>query len=320
MLVVASLGGQALLRRGEPLTPDHQRPHIRILSKAMASIAANHQLVIGYGNGPEAGLLVLQGVEYAKVEACPVDVVAAQVEFTVGYLIEQELGNLLPPERAFATVLTMVEVDPDDPAFQSPSTFIGPVYLKEEAERISRLKHWVFKPNGDKWQRVVAAPQPKRIVELRPIRWLLEHGTVIIAAGGGGIPILHGNGAGRGFAGVDCVIDPDHALELLARELRADVFVMLTDADAVYVGWGMPSQKAIRRASPDALATMSFGGRSTGPKLTAACRFATATGNRAAIGAAPDFDRILAGTAGTTISVHEAGITYAGPVAPAGRS
>lgn len=317
MLVVAAIGRSALLARGELLSPDDQRAHILNIAKALAPIAAAHQMVVGYGIGPQVGLLALAGAEYVRAEACPVDLVSVQTETAAGYMIEQELGNLLPVERPIATVLTMVEVDPDDPAFDSPTTFIGPVYLKEEAERLSHLKGWVFTRNRDKWRRVVASPQPKRIVELRPIRWLLEHGTVIIAAGGGGIPTMHEKGTGRGLAAVDCVIDSDLALELLARQLGADVFVMLTDADALYVGWGTPSQNAIRRASPDALATMSFAAGSIEPKVTAACRFATATGNRAAIGAAADLEQVLAGTAGTTISVHEAGIRYAGPVTSA---
>ena len=312
MLVVTALGGNALLRRGEPLTPDNQRAHIRIAARALAPIAAKHQVVIGHGEGPQVGLLALQGAAYARVEAYPVDVLGAHSEAAIGYMIEQELGNLLPVERAFATMLTMVEVDPDDPAFKTPTKFIGPVYLREEAERLSELKGWVFHLDGDKWRRVVASPEPKRIAELRPIKWLLEHGTIVIAAGGGGIPTMYENGHDRRRTGVECVVDKDLASELLARELGADVFVMLTDADAVYVEWGTPSRHAIRRASPDALATMAFTAGSMGPKVKAACRFAAATGNRAAIGALADLEQILAGNAGTTISVGEAGVTYAG--------
>lgn len=313
MLVVAALGGSALLRRGEALTPANQRAHIRILAKALAPVAAKHQIVIGYGNGPQLGLLALQGAEYAKVESCPVDVLAAHAEATIGYMIAQELGNLLPPERPFATVLTMVEVDPDDPAFETPTTFIGPVYLREEAERVSQVKSWVFKPDGDKWRRVVASPEPKRTLELRPIKWLLEHDAVVIAAGGGGIPTMYGKGANQKIEGVGCVIEKDLAAQLLARELDADAFVMLTEVDAVYVDWGKASQKAIRRASPAALAAFAFPAESIGAKVTAACRFATATGRRAAIGALTDLEPILAGDAGTTIATSEPGIVYAEP-------
>ena len=175
----------------------------------------------------------------------------AETEGMIGYMIEQELGNLLPFERPFATLLTMVEVDPNDPAFKNPTKFIGPVYAKDEADRLAAEKGWVFKQDGDKWRRVVASPEPKRIFELRPIKWLLEHNTIVIAAGGGGIPTMYEPGTERKLVGIECVIDKDLASELLARELDADLFVMLTDADAVYVDWGKPTQKAIRRGSPD---------------------------------------------------------------------
>lgn len=311
MLVVVALGGNALLRRGEPMTADNQRANVRIAAKALAPIAAEHQLVVGHGNGPQVGLLALQGAAYAQVETYPLDVLGAQTEGMIGYMIEQELGNLLPFERPFATILTMVEIDPGDPAFKHPTKFIGPVYLREEAERLTRESGWAFKPDGDKWRRVVASPEPKRIFELRPIKWLLEHDTVVIAAGGGGIPTMYQDGAHRKLAGVECVIDKDLASELLARELGADLFVMLTDADAVYVNWGQPTQKAIRRASPGALQTISFAEGSMGPKVAAACRFADATGKRAAIGALADLEAIIAGHAGTTVSVAEAGMSYA---------
>jgi carbamate kinase len=308
MLVVVALGGNALLRRGEPMTADNQRANIRIAAQALAPVAAKHQLVVGHGNGPQVGLLALQGAAYARVEAYPLDVLGAQTEGMIGYLIEQELGNLLPFERPFATILTMVEVDPNDPAFDKPTKFIGPVYLSEEAERMAADKGWVFKPDGDKWRRVVASPEPKRIFELRPIKWLLERNTIIIAAGGGGIPTMYEPRANRKLVGVECVIDKDLASELLARELNADVFVMLTDARAVYTDWGQPTQKAVRRASPAALEAMSFAAGSMGPKVDAACRFAKTTGKTAAIGALPDLVQILAGEAGTTISVAQDGV------------
>ena len=311
MLVVTALGGNALLRRGEPMTADNQRANVRIAAKAIAPIAAAHQLVIGHGNGPQAGLLALQGAAYARVELYPLDVLGAQTEGMFGYMFEQELGNLLPFERPFATMLTMVEVDPDDPAFLNPTKFIGPVYLREEAERLSADKGWVFKPDGDKWRRVVASPDPKRIFELGPIKWLLEHNAIVIAAGGGGIPTMYEKGKARKLAGVECVIDKDLACALLARELNADLFVMLTDADAVYVDWGKPTQKAIRRASVEALKSMSFAVGSMGPKVDAACRFAKSTGKTSAIGALADLERIIAGQAGTTISAAECDITYA---------
>ncbi len=311
MLVVTALGGNALLRRGEAMTAENQRRNVRIAAEALAPVAKQHQLVVGHGNGPQVGLLALQGAAYGKIETYPFDVLGAQTEGMIGYMIEQELGNLMPFERPFATLLTMIEVDPDDPAFGNPTKFIGPVYDKEEADRLAAEKQWVFKQDGDKWRRVVASPMPKRIFELRPIKWLLEHNAVVIAAGGGGIPTMYEKGKERTLTGVECVIDKDFASELLARELNADLFIMLTDADAVYVDWGKPSQKAIRRASPQALSAMSFPAGSMGPKVDAACRFASATGKKAAIGALADLNAIIAGEMGTTVTTQETGIVYA---------
>jgi carbamate kinase len=320
MLIVAALGGNALLRRGEPMTAENQRANVRLAARALAPIADKHQLVVGHGNGPQVGLLALQGAAYTSVDAYPLDMLGAQTEGMIGYLIEQELGNLLPFERPFATLLTMVEVDPRDPAFTNPTKFIGPVYDDAEAERIRTEKGWVFRQDGNHWRRVVPSPEPKRIFELRPIKWLLERDTIVIAAGGGGIPTVYEPGAGRTLVGVECVIDKDLASELLARELDADLFVMLTDTDAVYLDWGTPDQRAIRSASPSALRAQRFPAGSMGPKVEAACRFVEATGNRAAIGALGDIERILAGQAGTNVSLAEAGMTCAGePAAGVGR-
>jgi carbamate kinase len=311
MLIVVALGGNALLRRGEPMTAENQRRNVAIAADALAPIAERHQLVVAHGNGPQVGLLALQGAAYQKVETYPLDVLGAQTEGMIGYMIEQELGNRLAFERPFATLLTMVEVDPYDPAFSNPTKFIGPVYDKDEADRLAAGKQWVFKQDGAVWRLVVASPVPKRIFEIRPIKWLLQHNTIVIAAGGGGIPTMYEPGKLRTLTGVECVIDKDYASALLARELDADLFVMLTDADAVYTDWGTAQQKPIRRAHPDALAAMGFPAGSMGPKVTAACRFAAATGKDAAIGSLEDLSRVIAGEAGTTVSARAAGLRYA---------
>src|SRR6185369_13979338 len=184
MRIVVALGGNALLKRGEPMTSDVQRANIRVAAEALAPIAKQHQLVISHGNGPQVGLLALQGAAYKPDEAYPLDVLGAETEGMIGYMIEQELGNLLPFGVPFATVLTMVEVDTDDPGFADPTKFIGPVYPEAEARRLAAKKGWTVKPDGDSWRRVVASPMPKRIFELRPIRWLIEKDVVVIAAGG----------------------------------------------------------------------------------------------------------------------------------------
>ena len=191
MRIVIALGGNALLKRGEPMTADVQRKNIRIAAEAMAPVAGEHQVVISHGNGPQVGLLALQGAAYKAAEAYPLDVLGAETEGMIGYMIEQELGNLLPFEIPFATLLTMVEVDGNDPGFKNPTKFVGPVYDKAEAERIKAEKSWSFKQDGDKWRRVVPSPLPKRIFEIRPIKWLLDHGTIVVCAGGGGIPTMY---------------------------------------------------------------------------------------------------------------------------------
>ena len=313
MLIVTALGGNALLRRGQPLTAENQRANIIIAARALAPIAMEHQLVVGHGNGPQVGLLALQGAAYAKVETYPFDVLGAETEGMIGYMIEQELGNLLPFERPLATLLTMVEVDRADPAFQNPTKFIGPIYPKEEADRLATEKGWTFKVDGEAWRRVVPSPLPKRIFEMRPIRWLLEQGTVVIAAGGGGIPTMYAPGEERRLVGVECVIDKDLATELLARELGADLLAILTDVDAIYVDWGKPNARAIRRASPGALSALSFPAGSMGPKVEAACRFAAATGKRACIGSLGDLSGMIAGTAGTTVTTEADNILFADP-------
>jgi carbamate kinase len=227
-------------------------------------------------------------------------VLGAQTEGMIGYMIEQELGNLLPFEKPLATVLTMVEVDPDDPAFSDPNKFIGPVYEKAEAEQLAADKGWAIKPDGDKWRRVVASPMPKRIFEIRPITWLLERGAVVICTGGGGIPTMYEPGT-RTLVGSEVVVDKDRASALLARELEADLFVMATDVDGVYRDWGQPTQARIERATTSELEGSAFAAGSMGPKVEAAADFAERTGKRAAIGTLAEVGGLAAGTHGTSV-------------------
>jgi len=309
MRIVVALGGNALLRRGEPMTAEAQRANVKVAATALAAIQPGNEMVITHGNGPQVGLLALQGNAYKPDETYPLDVLGAETEGMIGYMIEQELGNLLPFEVPFATILTMVEVDRQDPGFQNPTKFIGPVYEETEARRLAAEKGWAIKQDGAKWRRVVASPAPKRIFELRPIRWLLEQGTVVIAAGGGGIPTVYD--ANRQLRGIEAVIDKDLCTELLARELAADLFIMATDVEAVFIDWGKPTAKAIRRAAPKDMHAFAFPAGSMGPKVEAACHFAEATGKAAAIGALKDLPAILKGQAGTTISGKAGGITWA---------
>jgi carbamate kinase len=310
MRIVIALGGNALLKRGEPMTAEAQRRNVKIAAEAIAPVARDHQVLISHGNGPQVGLLALQGAAYKADEAYPLDVLGAETEGMIGYMIEQELGNLLPFEVPFATLLTMIEVDPDDPGFKNPTKFVGPVYDKPTADRIAKEKRWIFKADGDKWRRVVPSPEPKRIFEIRPIRWLLEKGVIVIAAGGGGIPTMYERGADRKLIGVEAVIDKDLASELLARDLEADLFIMATDAPAVFLNWGKPDAKAIHRASPEAMRDHQFPAGSMGPKVDAACRFAEVTGKTAAIGALADIPAIVAGKKGTSISRAYEGLEW----------
>jgi carbamate kinase len=307
--VVVALGGNALLRRDQPPTADNQLENIRRAAAQLALVAAHHDLVLTHGNGPQVGLLALQSAAYEKVEAYPLDVLGAQTDGMIGYLLEQELANRLPATRAVTTLITRVEVDPQDPAFERPSKPIGPVYTKAESERVAADKGWVMAADGDGFRRVVASPQPLRVLGLQAIRWLLEHGALVIAAGGGGIPVSRkGEGSdAQGLQGVAAVIDKDLCTSLLARELQADVLIIATDVPAVYLDWGLPTQRAIGQVTPQALARHTFAAGSMGPKVAAACAFVLATGQRAVIGSLEQIEDMLAGTAGTQVRNGAAG-------------
>ncbi|MEL0213620.1 MAG: carbamate kinase [Euryarchaeota archaeon] len=303
MRIVVALGGNARLRRGQPMTAENQRENVRIAAKALEPITEGNQLVISHGNGPQVGLLALQSAAYEEVEAYPLDVLGAQTEGMIGYMIEQELGNLLPIEVPFATILTMVEVDPEDPAFQNPTKPIGPIYNQEDAKLLETEKGWVMKPDGEYWRRVVPSPEPHRIFEMRPIHWLLEKGTIVICAGGGGIPTIF-NSEGN-LEGVEVVIDKDRASSLLAFELEADLLIMATDADGVYQNWGTDSAEKISTTTPDEIETHQFEAGSMGPKVEAACDFVRRTGQRAVIGALADLPAMVAGSAGTQFVIEK---------------
>lgn len=301
MRIVVALGGNALLRRGEEMTVEAQRHNVGIAAAALAPVACQHQLVLSHGNGPQIGLLALQAAAYTSVKPYPLDVLGAQTQGMIGYLLEQELGNLLPVEVPFASILTMIEVDAHDPSFQNPTKFIGPIYSEEEARRIAASSQWTFKQDGTNWRRVVASPRPKRIFEIRPVHWLLDHGAIVICAGGGGIPTVYDPDGHHQLMGVEVVIDKDFAGALLARDLDADMYIMATDADGVYLDWGTPSARCLGRTTPSQLAQYEFPAGSMGPKVTAACEFVSSSGHRAAIGALADIEKIVAGEAGTIV-------------------
>ena len=299
MRIVIALGGNAILQRGQPMTADNQRSNIRAAAQRIAAVAPGNEIVVAHGNGPQVGLLALQAAAYHEVAPYPLDVLGAQTEAMIGYVIEQELGNLLPADQSLATILTMIEVDRDDPAFRHPTKPIGPVYDKATAERLAAEGGWTIAPDGAMFRRVVASPKPKRIFEIRPIRALVESGTIVICAGGGGIPTMydeHGK-----LQGVEAVIDKDLASALLAEQLDADLLVIATDVDGVYTGWGTPQQRRLGAITPDELEGLDFPSGSMGPKVSAACGFARTTGREAVIGALTDIVDIVGGTGGTRV-------------------
>jgi carbamate kinase len=308
MLIVIALGGNALLQRGEPLEASLQKANVKITGRAIAELAKEHQVVICHGNGPQVGLLALQNDAYKAVKPYPLDVLDAESQGMIGYLIQQEVGNNLP-EKPVVTLLTQIEVDKKDAAFGDPSKPIGPVYnTKEEAEKVGKERGWDMAPDGKYFRRVVPSPQPQEIVELPLARQLLDQGTTVIFGGGGGIPVVRQNDGT--LEGVEAVIDKDNTASLIAEKLGADMLIILSDVDAVYTDWGTADQKSIMTASPDILRKMDFARGSMGPKIHASCRFVENTNKTAAIGKLSDVLSIVDGDAGTSIQAAADGITY----------
>ena len=302
MRVVVALGGNALLQRGEPMTTEAQHKNVRKAAPALALIAADHELVLSHGNGPQVGLLALQAAAYVDAEPVTLDVLGAQTQGMIAYVLEQELRNYFPPTERFATIMTMVEVDKDDAAFANPTKFVGPTYSEGQAQKLAEVKGWPFRQDGESWRRVVPSPLPQHIFELDAIRALLDLDFVVICTGGGGIPTLVTEVEGKpSLTGVEAVIDKDLASELLAREVGAELYVMATDVDAVYADWGTPDQRRLDRVTPEELRSLQFPAGSMGPKVEAAASFVERTGGRAAIGGLGAIGQIVEGTAGTQV-------------------
>lgn len=299
MLVVAALGGNALLRRGEPLTADNQRANVRQAAGALARIVeAGHRLVITHGNGPQVGLLALQGAAYKPDEAYPLDVLGAETGGMIGYMIEQELENALGHTRAVATLLTQVVVDADDPAFHKPTKFIGPVYARDEAEARAKAACWTIAQDGDKWRRVVPSPMPREIPDIPVLQLLLDRDVIVICTGGGGIPVLRQRDGS--MTGIEAVIDKDAASALLAQQLGADALLLLTDVDAVYRDFGTQTEAPIATLTPDEARALELPPGSMGPKMKAAADFAD-KGGLAGIGRLDQAVEILERRAGTCV-------------------
>jgi carbamate kinase len=299
MLVVLALGGNALLRRGEPLEAHLQERNLRdAAAKTMAPIARKHQVVITHGNGPQVGLLALQAAAYKDVQPYPLDILDAESEGMIGYLIEEALANELPG-REIATLLTQVEVDAGDSAFANPTKPIGPIYGKAEAGVLAAQYSWTLVPDGPGFRRAVASPAPRRIREINAIKLLVRSNIIVICAGGGGIPVVVTSAGG--VRGVEAVIDKDFSAALLAEQIGADALLLLTDVPAVWTQWPKSEGEPIGRTTPDALRRLSFAPGSMGPKVEAACRFVEQTGQLAAIGAIENAEALLNGTGGTIV-------------------
>jgi carbamate kinase len=298
MRIVIALGGNALLQRGETADAPTQRRHVAEAVEALAGLAREHELVVTHGNGPQVGLLALQGEAYRQVAPYPLDVLGAESEGMIGYLLEQELVNALGG-RPVATLLTQVIVDREDPAFSHPTKFIGPVYDRHIGELLASERGWALRQDGEHWRRVVPSPQPRSIVELPTIRLLVDAGVVVVCVGGGGIPVMVDR-EGR-LRGVEAVIDKDRAAALLAHGLGADALLLLTDVEAIERDHGTPQAARIARATPAELRALDLPDGSMGPKAEAASWFAETTGGRAAIGALRDARAVLEGERGTCV-------------------
>jgi carbamate kinase len=309
MLVVAALGGNALLKRGEKLSAENQRANVKTAAAALAAIVrAGHRLVVTHGNGPQVGLLALQAASGPAENQYPLDVLGAESEGMIGYLIEQELRNALPEQKLFATLLTQSLVDPSDPAFGKPTKPIGPVYDEATAKKLGAERGWTVAPDGSYWRRVVPSPKPVAILEAAEIALLVEQGVVVTCAGGGGIPVARDkNGI---LTGIEAVVDKDLASALLAAALKADKLLLLTDVDAVYTDFGSGRARAMLRTSPALLAKQAFPSGSMGPKAEAAVNFVKVTGGSSAIGRLEDALGLVSGEAGTQIDSGTSNIVY----------
>jgi carbamate kinase len=295
---VIALGGNALLRRGEAAEAATQREHVLEVASAVAALAADDELVITHGNGPQVGLLALEADAYKAVAPYPLDILGAESQGMIGYLLLQALGDALP-EREVVALLTQVLVEADDPAFMCPTKPIGPVYSESVARRLAADRGWTVARDGKYFRRVVASPAPQGIVELQAIDRLVAAGSLVICAGGGGIPIVAESG---GLRGVEAVIDKDLTAALLAEELGAGRLIVLTDVPYVERDWGTAAASPIRAATPAELRELSFAAGSMSPKIEAACRFVERTGGEASIGSLAELGAIARGEAGTQIA------------------
>ena len=301
MRVLIALGGNALLLRGERPDAETQRANVVAAAGAIAEIARVHEVVLTHGNGPQVGMLALESAaDPALSRPYPLDVLGAQTQGMIGYLVGQALQNELP-DRQVATLVTQTLVSAADPAFTAPTKFVGAVYPEAEARRLAQRYGWTVRPDGPAWRRVVPSPRPQRIVETRLIRSLVAAGTVVVCAGGGGVPVVRDATTGA-LRGTEAVVDKDLTAALLAEALDADALLLVTDVAAVMTGYGTPDAAPIADTTPAQLRAQPFPEGSMGPKVDAACRFAELTGGMAGIGALDAAAAMLRGESGTVVT------------------
>jgi carbamate kinase len=300
MRIVVAVGGNALLERGDVPSAVVQEHHVRVAVDGLVSLARSHDLVITHGNGPQVGLLASESaLDPALPVPYPLDVLGAETQGMIGYLFLQAFENALPG-RTIVSLVCQTEVDANDPAFDSPTKFVGPVYARAEGERLASERGWQIHPDGSSgWRRVVPSPDPRAILELETIRALLADGAIVICAGGGGVPVVRT--LDDSIHGVEAVVDKDLSAALLARDLDADALMILTDVPNVVAGFGTASASPIGHTSPEQLHALEFPTGSMGPKVEAACRFVEATGKPAMIGRLDDAAGLLAGSSGTFV-------------------
>jgi carbamate kinase len=299
MRLVVALGGNALLQRGEKPAASVQRHHVEDAVAQLAHVARDNELIITHGNGPQVGLLAVESANDPELaQPYPLDVIGAQTQGMIGYWLLQAFANSLP-ERPVVALITQTVVDLHDQAFAHPTKFVGLEYDESTATRLAAAGQWTIAPDGPLWRRVVASPEPLAIVESAMIRSLAKEGVIVICAGGGGIPVRRDEH--RQLVGVEAVIDKDLASAVIARDVNADVMLILTDVPGVLSDYGTASPQLMKRVTAEELRAMTFSAGSMAPKVEAACRFVETMGERAVIGRLDDAEGLLEGTHGTTV-------------------
>jgi carbamate kinase len=298
MRVVAALGGNALLHRGETPDADAQERRIRVAAAALTPLASDHELVVTHGNGPQVGVLALESAaDPLLTHPYPFDALVAETQGLIGNWL---VGAIERSSAARAVCLmTRTVVDGRDRGFDEPRKFVGPVYTREQAEKLAAERGWHVRVDGFGWRRVVASPEPVDVLEVPQIDLLLRHGDVVVCAGGGGVPVVRD--ATGSWRDVEAVVDKDLTAAVLADRLHADALLLLTDVAHVEIGFGTTAARPIEHATVSELRRLNLPAGSMGPKVEAACRFVEAGGRIASIGRLEDAFALLAGSAGTSV-------------------